>query len=51
MSGKVITASVSTARYAQVDEFGLITRAGSDVPGMVRHRELAFKKSLRRPKS
>jgi uncharacterized protein YeaO (DUF488 family) len=41
MSGKVITVSVSTAKHATVDEFWLITRAGPDVPGMTRHRELA----------
>lgn len=41
MSGKVVTASVSTAKHATVDEFWLITRAGPDIPGMIRHRELA----------
>lgn len=41
MSGKVVTASVSTAKHAAVDEFWLITRAGPDVPGMTRYRELA----------
>ena len=41
MSGKVVTASVSTAKHASVDEFWLITRAGPDVPGMTRYRELA----------
>lgn len=46
MSGKVVTMSVSTAKHAKVDEFWLITRAGPDIPGMTRHRELAPSQDL-----
>lgn len=46
LPGRVWTASVATARHVTADEFWLITRAGPDIPGMIRCRDLAPREDL-----
>jgi len=46
MFGRIVTASLTTARYVQADLFWLITRGGHDVEGMERHLGLSPSKEL-----